>query len=38
VGNLKDGAAMAAQAIDSGAARGALARLVAVSNGLKVNV
>jgi anthranilate phosphoribosyltransferase len=38
VTNLKDGAAMAAQAIDSGDAKAALARLIAVSNGLKVDV
>lgn len=35
---LKEGAAMAAQAIDSGAAKAALARLIAVSNGLQINV
>ncbi len=35
---LKEGATMAAQAIDSGAAKAALARLIAVSNGLQVNV
>lgn len=35
---LKDGAALAARAIDSGAAKGVLARLVATSNGLKVDV
>ncbi len=38
VTNLKDGAAMAAKAIDSGAAKAALARLIAVSNGLKADV
>jgi anthranilate phosphoribosyltransferase len=38
VANLKDGAAMAARAIDSGDAKAALARLIAVSNGLKVDV
>jgi anthranilate phosphoribosyltransferase len=38
VATLKEGAAMAAQAIDSGAAKNALARLIAVSNGLQVNV
>lgn len=38
VDNLKDGAELAAQSIDSGAARKALARLIAVSNGLQVDV
>jgi len=38
VATLKDGAEMAARAIDSGAAKQALARLVAVSNGLKADV
>lgn len=38
VTTLKDGAAMAAEAIDSGAAKAALARLIAVSNGLKADV
>lgn len=33
VGNLKDGVAMAAQSIDSGAASGTLEKLVAASNG-----
>lgn len=35
---LKDGAALAAEAIDSGAAKKILTRLVAVSNGIKVDV
>ncbi|MDO8289280.1 MAG: anthranilate phosphoribosyltransferase [Parvibaculum sp.] len=38
VTNLKDGVALAAHAIDSGAAKATLAKLIAVSNGLKVDV
>ena len=38
VATLKEGVAMAAQAIDSGAAKKALAQLVAVSNGRKADV
>lgn len=38
VSDLKQGVEMAAQAIDSGAAKKALARLVAVSNGRKADV
>lgn len=38
VTNLKDGAAMAAQAIDSGAAKAKLAQFIAVSNGLQAHV
>lgn len=38
VATLKDGAALAARAIDSGAAKAALSRLISVSNGLKVDV
>jgi anthranilate phosphoribosyltransferase len=38
VTNLKDGAAMAAQAIDSGAAKAKLAQFIAVANGLQAHV
>ncbi len=38
VSTLKEGVAMAAQAIDSGAAKETLARLVTVSNGRKIDV
>lgn len=38
VATLKDGVALAARAIDGGAAKDALSRLIAVSNGLTVNV
>ncbi|MES1990435.1 MAG: anthranilate phosphoribosyltransferase [Pseudomonadota bacterium] len=38
VATLKDGVAVAARAIDSGAAKESLAKLIAVSNGLKVDV